>query len=338
MISIVIVGYNSQPHLKTCFDALYQSTTKDFSIIFVDNNSSDTSLAFIKKEYPNVIIIANNENHGFAKANNIGIARAIELKSEAVFLLNPDTAVDPHCLELLVKSSDEQSILQPIILLDPIARTTKVNTTGGVLSILGFSYCSDYKAAATDFTEEMQRPVASGAAMFIPTPIIKRLGGFDEQFFMYHEDIDLSWRARLLGYDIRLIPAAKVWHKYSFGRNDQKLYQVERNRILFLLKNFSLRYWLLLLPLFLLTELATCCYLALTGQAGIKFKSYRSLIELWPKIQATRSIIQKSRQKSDRELAPLLADRVQFSEMVIPLLKPYNGLVGLYWQMMRALF
>lgn len=337
MIAIVIVGYNSQPYLDNCLKSIYNSTYKNFKVIFVDNLSKDSSLTFIAENFPSVVVVANVTNEGFAKANNIGIEKAKALGAKAILLLNPDTALDAHCLELLQSRSDGKTILQPAILLDPQKRTDKINTTGGVLSVLGFSYCSDYQKSISKITESSERPIASGAAMFVPTAILNKIGGFDETFFMYHEDVDLAWRARLAGYKIQLIPQAKVWHDYSFGRNASKFFNVERNRIIFLLKNFSLRYWLLLLPLFLVTELGVCLFIAKDGLLLTKLKSYVALFKLWPTILKQRAKVQKMRQVSDRQLSGLLSDRIQFSEMAIPLLVPYNMFVGLYWRLMRTL-
>lgn len=337
MIAIVIVGFNSQRFLRTCLDSIFDSKFKDFKVIYVDNRSSDASLDFIAKNYPVVEVVANPDNYGFAKANNIGIEKAEKLGADGILFLNPDTAVDPDCLSILKKKDDGTSILQPAILLDPEKRTDKINTTGGVLSVLGFSYCSDYKRPISELTEETQRPIASGAAMYWPLALLEKVGGFDEAFFMYHEDVDLTWRARLAGYAIRFIPTAKVWHDYSFGRNASKFFHVERNRVMFLLKNFSLRYWILFLPLFLATEAGVMLFMAKDGMLGTKLRSYRSLLGMWGAIQKERTKIQQGRKVSDRELAPLLADSIQFSEMATPLLKPYNVVVGLYWRLIRTI-
>lgn len=336
MIAVIIVGYNSQRFLKTCLTSLQKSNTPH-TVIFVDNASTDNSVAYIKEHFPKTLLIESKKNLGFAGANNLGIEKALELNASAVFLLNPDTAVAPDCLSILQQNLNETELLQPAILLDPEKQTNLINTTGGVLSILGFSYCSDYKVPIEDLQTAHNRAIASGAAVVIPTSILKKIGLLDETFFMYHEDVDLAWRAKLAGYTIKLLPQAKVWHDYSFSRNATKLYYAERNRLIFLLKNFSLRYWILMLPLLALTELAICLYFAKDGLLPEKLKGYQEIINRWSAIQKQRERVQKLRTVSDRELAPLLADRVQFSEVDIPLLKPYNLLVNLYWKIVRPL-
>ncbi len=336
MIAIVIVGYNSQRHLEICFSSIKTAKGPKPLVIFVDNCSSDNSADWIQEHFPETIVIENSTNLGFAKANNVGIARAQELGADYIFLLNPDTALDPHCLAVLDEVANETTLLQPLILLDPKKKTDLINTTGGVLSILGFSYCSDYKKPA-DSAKKEKRPTGSGAAIWIPSAVIKNIGSLDDLFFMYHEDVDLTWRATLAGYTIETVPEAKVWHDYSFSRNSLKFFYAERNRLFFLLKNFSWKYLLLLAPLGLVTEIAICGYMLLQGQLGAKLKSYGSIIRHWPHLMKERGRVQRLRQKSDRELIHYLADHVQFSEVAVPLLQPYNGLVRFYWRLIRRI-
>ena len=255
MISIIIVGYNSLKYLDDCLSSLFESSYKNFEVIFVDNNSKDSSMSFIKKAFSTVEIIESKKNLGFAGGNNLGIKKALKNKSEYIFLLNPDTIIDKDCLEKLINKADDRTILQPLILLHENSKKTNlINTTGGYLNFLGFSYCSDYRLDKK-MAKEKDIAIASGAAVFIPAEILRKIGLFDESFFMYHEDVDLFWRARLFGHNIKLLPNALVWHKYSFSKNNKKIFYVERNRLLFLYKNFELKYWILILPIFIFNEI-----------------------------------------------------------------------------------
>ncbi len=336
MIAIIIVGYNSRRFLKACLESIKKSTVTDYKVIFVDNESTDTSVAYVKKSFPEVAVIQNDGNYGFAKANNIGIRHAMALGASAVFLLNPDTVIDADCLARLVRHNNKKTILQPLILLDPRRRTKRINTTGGVLTFLSFSYCSDYQESDT-IDLELDRPIGSGAALFIPTAVLKKIGLFDETFFMYHEDVDLTWRARLAGYTIRLVPEARVWHDYHFSRNQAKFFYVERNRLAFLVKNFSGRYLVACLPSLILNEFAVWAYCLKEGLAGMKWRSYGSLIRLTPRLMAARRMVQKTRRVSDRDLIGYLTPTVGFSEVTLPLLVPYNRLAGLYWNLTKSL-
>lgn len=331
MTAIIIVGYNSQPYLEACFNSLLSQTAKDLKIIFVDNNSTDDSVTYIRKRFPEVEVIANKENYGFAKANNIGIEAAMKQKMRHVFILNPDTIVDKDCLKRLLEEADDKTILQPLILLN--GTEDKINTSGGTLNFLGFSYCSDYKLPAKQVSKDRVLPTASGAAMLVPVKLLETVGLFDEELFMYHEDVDLAWRSRIAGFSIKLVPSAFVWHDYRFSHNPKKFYYVERNRLLFLLKNFGAWYRVAIFPAFLLNEIALLAYFTLKGSLGSKLQAYFGVIKLWPHVIASRQKLKKLRKKSDHELVQLLGSDMDFAEINIPLLSLYTKVLSLYWKL-----
>ena len=329
MTSIIIVGYNSKEDLKKCFDSIYSNTYTRFRVIFIDNGSSDGSLEYIKTNYAQIITI-KNKNTGYAGGNNVGIRKAIELKSKYVFLLNPDTIIDKECLSNLIKKADDQAILQPLILLNIDSKNTDlINTTGGHLNFLGFSYCGNYKQNKS-VAKEGDIAIASGAAVFIPAVILKKIGLLDESFFMYHEDVDLFWRARIYGFDIRLISNSIVWHKYSFSKNKMKMFYSERNRLLFLHKNFTLKYKILIFPIFLLNELLMIMYSLLNGWLLLKIKTYISIIFILYNSAYKKSEVILWKEKNEVAKRYLVTE-INFSEVSSVLFTPYNALTKIYW-------
>lgn len=335
MISIIVVGYNSKKDLRECFDSIYTSTYEKYRIIFVDNDSSDGSLEYVKNKYPNIITI-KNKNTGYAGGNNVGINKAIDLKSKYVFLLNPDTIIDKNCLGNLIKKADDGTILQPLILLNVDSKNTDlINTTGGHLNFLGFSYCSDYKRNRAE-AKEKDLAIASGAAAFIPTTIFNKIGLFDESFFMYHEDVDLFWRARLMGFNIRLIPDSIVWHKYSFSKNRNKMFYAERNRLLFLYHNFSFKYRLLIFPAFLINEIMIILYSIISGWGWAKLKAYFSFFTIQSK-EKTNKDFKKQLLARQSLLKIYINPEISFSEVKNPLFSPYNLLLRIYWKLIYVL-
>lgn len=330
MISIVIVGYNSKKDLEECFDSIFANTYKKFRVIFVDNDSSDGSFDFVKKSYPQIEAI-KNDNTGYAGGNNVGIKKALELKSDYIFLLNPDTIIDKECLSKLVLQADQKTVLQPLILLSLKGKNTDlINTTGGHLNFLGFSYCSQYRehksaAKAKDVA------LASGAAAFIPANVVKTTGLLDESFFMYHEDVDYFWRSRLLGFNIRLVPDALVWHKYLFSKNNQKMFYAERNRLVFLYKNFSLKYLILIFPALLLNELLMLVYSLLAGWFGQKIQSYASAVKLSRKELRFRKDNLTNIHKQEKKLQRFIKPEIKFSEINNPAMVLYSLFTRIYW-------
>lgn len=337
MIAAILVGWNSRDYLEDSLSSLTASRGVDLRVIFVDNASSDDSVEFIRSRYPDVTIIQNVENTGFCRGNNIGIEAALKLGAEAVFLVNVDTVVEPDCLRLLHAELREDRLVQPLILLHPRETDELVNTSGGTLHYLGFSYCSDYRRPSAGVNRERPMLIASGAAVLIPAPVLRKVGAFDESFFMYHEDVDLTWRARLAGYGIRLVPEAKVWHKYEFSRNSRKMTLGERNRWYFLLKNFQWKTLLLVLPFAVLNELLICLFALKEGWLGGKLGSYGTLLRRMPDLLRSRREIQRLRRVSDRELCTGMGAELQFSEVKIPAVVLYNAASRAYWNLVRRM-
>lgn len=330
MIGVILVGYNSRKYLPDCLSSLKNSDTDDYKIIFVDNNSTDDSVEYVRQHYPDTIIIQNDANEGFAQANNQGVDCALELGASAVFFLNVDTIIAPDCFKHIKLKLNQQTIIQPLILLHKEKKTERVNTSGGVMHYLGFSYCSDYNQPMARVAEK-QIPIASGAAMVVPKEILEKSGAFDPDFFMYHEDVDLSWRARLAGYTVQLVPQAKVWHKYTYNRNSGKFYYYERNRWFFILKNYSGMSLVLLAPMFFLNELAMWGYSLVTHQAKDKWRTYASLFQDRKKIKKSRHNVQSMRRVTDAKLFSSVTSTLKFEEMTLPALGAYSVLLKGYW-------
>ena len=327
----MIVSYNSKIFLEDCLSSIFASTVDNLVVYLVDNNSSDGSVNFAKKNYPAVRVIESKENLGFAGGNNLGIREALKHKPEHIFLLNPDTIIAKDCLAKLLEKADQKTVMQPLILIhDGTSKTDLINTTGNHLNFLGISYCDDYKKTST-VAQEKEITTASGAAVWFPASILRKIGLFDESFFLYHEDLDLCWRARLYGYNIKLIPDAKIWHKYSFSRNKNKFFYIERNRLLFLYKNFSWKYLILIFPAFLINEIAMILYSLPSGWFPLKMKSYYSAIQLLGKESKERKNNFSNHIKTETNLKNFINAEISFSEVKNPLFHPYNVILKLYW-------
>lgn len=336
MISIIIVGYNSRKDLKTCLDSVYKSSYKQFRIIFVDNGSNDNSVEFVKIKYPKVIVI-ENQNSGCPGGNNVGIKHALKIKSDYIFMLNPDATIEKDCLKNLIKASDQHTILQSLILLNIKGKNTHlINTTGDYLNFLGFCYCNNYRADLSIAKEE-DIVIASGAAVLIPAKVFKKIGFFDERFFMYHEAVDLFYRARLFGFNIKLIPSSLAWHKYSFSKNKSKMFYADRNRLLFLYRNFSTKYLLLTLPISIINEVLLVIYSLITGWFLQKIKVYFSVLRLLKSSSVQRKKNLPYIKKREREMKKFIGAKLSFSEITSPLFTPYNLLLKICWALIKPL-
>jgi GT2 family glycosyltransferase len=211
-------------------------------------------------------------------------------------------------------------------------KTNQINTTGSLVNYLGFSYCNDYKKDA-DQIQSKEVPSGSGAGMLIPADLVKKIGAFDERFFMYSEDLDLSWRARRAGYSIQLIPEAKLWHKYNFSKNKIKFYYAERNRLFFIFKNLEIKTLLLIFPILLINEILVLSLSAVQGWPIQKIHTYGSLIGQVGYIWREKKRGEMLSVRSDRDLKKYLSSELSFLEVKVPLMPIYEKIISLYWRL-----
>ncbi len=341
-IAIVIVTYNGREYLPDCFNSLAKQTLLPKEIIVIDNASQDDSVKYVKEKYSQVDLIENKKNLGFAQANNQGIEVALQNKADYIFLLNQDTICEPDCLENLVKGIEKQKnvfAVQPLILCWP--EKDKIQTAGDKIHYLGFGYCDGYKKPAKkDVIEKLETNLTygSGAGLFINVQALKKVGFLDKDLFLYHEDLDLCLRARFLNYDIKLVPEARIYHKYTEGIPKHRWYWSERNRQLTLLKFYKVPTLILIFPAWLFMELGILAYSLVSGWFLLKIKSYFSILLQIPKTLIKRRKIQKTRKITDKELVKYLEPRFKFAGFTHPLLQYIvNPVLGLYWQLIKKI-
>jgi GT2 family glycosyltransferase len=237
--SIVIPNFNGRRLLGLCLDALVHQTDSDFETIVVDNGSADDSVAFARERFPDVHVVELGNNHGFSGAMNAGIAEAT---GDAIAFLNNDAVPEHDWLEQLHGCLDRHP--------RAAAATAKLRNSRApdVLDGAGDGLTRSFlpfvrghgKRDGSSFEEELEVFAASGAASLWRGDLLRQLGGFDERFFAYYEDVDLSFRARLLGYECWYAPRAVAAHVRGGTAGDDlrfTLYHPARNRWFFLLKD-----------------------------------------------------------------------------------------------------
>lgn len=342
-VFIIIVNWNGKQYLDDCLSSLEDQTYKFFKTIIIDNNSSDDSVEFIKKKFIQIKIIQNTQNFGFAQGNNIGIKYALQNNADIIILLNNDTIVDKNWLQEMINTANSNKkigLVQAKIFIDNKDKKHIINTVGNNIHYLGFGYCGHYKEIDNgQFSKDTEITYAIGASLLIKKKVLYSIGMLDEKFFLYHEDLDLGWRARLFGFNIYLSNKAIVWHKYSFSKNKKKIYYLERNRLFFLLQNFELRTLCLILPAFLFIEIGLLFYSLLNGWFLLKLKSYIDVIKKIKIVIIHRKHIQKNRIVKDKELIKYLTDQIIFEDInSIILNKIINPLFKLYFIILKIIF
>lgn len=244
LVSIIVVNWNAKDYLDNCISSLLDQTYDNFEIILVDNASSDDSVNFVKTNFPQVKIIQNNDNVGFAEGNNIGIENSI---GTIIALFNPDAVADKEWLSILVNA---------------LQSSEKIAAVTGKMYYLGDQYGKDavfctwskiapLSATPTNFYDDeptSKVDYLSGAAMVVKREVLSKIGLLDKDYFLYFEETDMCARMIRGGYDLMYIPNALVWHAVSpLSNTSNKIYFMERSRIRFALKNFDLLY---LVPFF----------------------------------------------------------------------------------------
>lgn len=231
-ISIIIVNLNGKSYLASCLKSIEKNSYKNFEIILVDNNSTDGSIDFVRKNFPNVKIFKLNTNYGFAEPSNIGAKNA---KGELLYFLNNDTTLCHDSLAELIKiiQKPEIAICQSLLL----KPDNTIDSSGDFITTMGIPYSS--KKKATEITPILS---ARGASMMIKKQIFYELGGFDKQFFASFEDVDLGWRAWISGYKVFLVPTSTVYHLggKTVSMLDSKIrFHGTKNTLLLCLVNFE---------------------------------------------------------------------------------------------------
>ncbi|MEO0164981.1 MAG: glycosyltransferase family 2 protein [candidate division WOR-3 bacterium] len=239
-VSIVIVNWNSALDTITCIESLQRCSYVDFDLIVVDNGSQPEDVNLLEERCGRCVkIIRNETNLGFAGGVNKGIATALKNDSPFILLLNNDTVVDPEFLEILIShmvADPEIGIATPKI--NYYSAPAKIWSAGGYISKLrasGFSYGEGRGEAK--FSLPRTVTFASGCCMLIRTEMLKKVGLFDENYFLYLEDSDFCYRVVHHGYKILYVPESRIFHKVNMTSKKKSavlpLYYTTRNRLYF---------------------------------------------------------------------------------------------------------
>lgn len=304
LVSIILVSYNSMEDLAECIPSILSQTYTNYEIIIVDNASIDKTIEFIKTNYPNIKLVESKSNLGYAHGNNVGFKCA---KGEYVVVLNPDTVTDPewlyHLIRPLEECNDISLTTSKIMMYD---HRDIINTCANHPHFTGLDFCRGLYEKGSHFSKPEEVGSISGCSFAIRRDIFEELDGFDSDFFLYLEDVDLSWRARLLGYKIMYIPTSILYHKFRLSVAPWKQYYLERNRYTMLIKNYNMKIIILIIPALLMTELMTWVYALSHGFSHVheKLRSYSWVITNLNKIVAKRHNIQ--RKIGDKEFIRLL--------------------------------
>lgn len=313
-VSIIIVNYNSGDDLSGCLHSLFESDQASAEIIVVDNASTDGSFETNRNSFPQVLWISNSKNLGFGAACNLAAEYG---RGEYLAFLNPDTRVTPGWLDALIAVLDANPnaglVTPKILLLDSPGR---INTCGNDVHISGLTLCRGLGTSQNDFNQLEAVDAVSGAAFVIRKELFELLKGFDESYFLYMEDTDLSWRARLNGWQILFVPQSVVFHDYRLTFGPCKVFYQERNRYMMLMKCLRWPSLFGLLPTLLLAEIVTWGFCLLRDTHGLwgKCRAYAWFLSNLQIVMQARHQLRSLCKVPDEVLLRTTSHRLMFEQ------------------------
>jgi GT2 family glycosyltransferase len=328
-VSVVVVNYNGLDYLERCLGSLrgLSYPSERVEIIFIDNNSKDGSVEYVRERFPECRIVVNDTNTGFSPAVNQGARLA---SGQYLALLNNDAEADPGWLTAAVQHLeivDRVACVASKILRDD--RST-IDYAGGEMAFYGHGFARGNREQDSGAYDEVRPTLfASGGAMIVRTEVFVQTGGFDETYFAFFEDVDFGWRLWVLGYDVLYVPDSVVYHRHHgtiarFGYPRER-YLLERNALRTVFKNYDDELLARVLPgtvtLTLMRGLADKVMelpdyriledappierVQLTPLAGAHLAAIRDWALFLDDLIVKRTVIQELRQREDREIVRL---------------------------------
>jgi GT2 family glycosyltransferase len=256
-VAVVVLGYNSLAYLQKFIPSILKTKYENFTLVYVDNGSSDDSASYVKEHFPEVEIFRIYVNKGFANGYQASLPY---INSEYYVLLNSDVAVTEDWLTILMEKMEEDTDIgacQPKMLHEPEPELFDyAGASGGFIDAFCYPFCRGRLFHRFESDEKQYDQVcevfwASGACMLIRSALYHKLGGLDELFYAHMEEIDLCWRIKNAGYKILVVPKAVVYHVggsvISYG-SFSKIFHNYRNTLIMMTKNLRLRELIVLLP------------------------------------------------------------------------------------------
>lgn len=272
LVYVMTLSWNRQAETLACLRSMRQLRFANKRLLLVDNGSRDGTPESVGQTMPNVEIIVNERNRGFAAGCNRGIRHALRQGADYVLLLNNDTEIDQEALGHLIDLSDAGvGITAPKIYYAD--EPTRIWSVGGKRHPLTLEKTGDARGEIDrgQWEEVLERDYIVGCAMLLSQHLLTKVGLFDERFFMYYEDSDLCLRGRQAGFRILLAPQAHVWHKVatSSGGTDSpnERYWMARSSVLFFHKHVRGARWSIVLPYRTASAIKTTLRLLANGKS-----------------------------------------------------------------------
>ena len=308
---VIIPNFNGADFIADCLRSLEQQSIP-LNIVVVENGSSDGSVELIESKFPKVTLLQQPKNLGFAGGVNVGIRHALENGAEFILLLNNDSVAEENWAEKLITALKQQPKLG-IATSKMIANThpAHIDSTGEQYSTWGLAFPRGRNSTDLDKYDDAKVSIfgASGGASAYRADMFTEIGLFDEDFFAYYEDVDLSFRAQLAGWKVAYVPSAVVHHQ--IGATAKKMrgfstYQAFKNQPWVILKNLPFALWLSVWPRFALAYVFFMLSAIVKGKGLYALRGWLASVLFIPKKLVQRISIQRGRKVTASQLNSLL--------------------------------
>lgn len=309
LVSIIIVNWNGRKWLQGCLDSIQNQRYKHFEVIFVDNSSTDDSIEYVRKTFPDVLILPQTENLGFAAGNNAALKAA---RGELLLLLNNDILAPPDFLEKFVNEFESiPRIGAAQSKMVQMHEPDKLDSCGSywTASTFLFHYGNGKPQQEPAYNRPFPVFTNKGASMLIRRDLVDQIGLFDDDFWCYYEETDFCHRVWLSGYECWYLPSAVMSHAGGGTslsiENSYIQFHNFKNKLLSFLKNFQLKSFLSVLPPYLAIGIGLSMMWLIQGKYRLSTIFIRSIfwnIRHFRKTLHKRAEIQSLRKLTDQEL------------------------------------
>jgi GT2 family glycosyltransferase len=332
-LSVLIVAWNSGDHLAQTLPAVVSELGEGDEVILVENCPGDGSAEVARRLAPAARILRPGRNSGFAAGCN---AAAEEARGDLLVILNPDAVPLAGFGAAIRQPWDGDWTAWQALVAD--GDGALVNSWGNPVHFTGIVWAGGHGRPLSEAPPAREVPALSGACLAIRRDSWRRLGGFPSEFFLYHEDVDLSIRMRMRGWKIGIEPAAVVAHDYDFSASPDKWRWLERNRLAFLVRTYPGPLLALLAPALLATELALLAASLAGGWGRQKLEADLQALRWLPRLLRERRRIQRQRAVGLAEFASWLTPELDSPFIPAPARSGIAGLARrIYWRAVRLL-
>ena len=316
LVSIIILNFNAGKLLLNCIESLTKLAYQNIELIIVDNVSTDNSQNQCKEKFPQVKLIQNKKNSGYCGGNNVGIKNA---NGEFIIILNPDTIVESNLIDKLLGAYNihGEGLYQPKIL--SLEDKTILQSTGNMIHVFGFGFARDKgNQDNNEIKETTKIGYAAGTCLFALKETFLKLKLFDEFLFLYHDDLDIGWRASQKEINSYIVPQTTIYHaeSYSLKWSKKKFFWLERNRRYCLMTHYSPNTLKIIKKELWITELLIWAVYFSKGYLTAKIKAELELRKNKKFIIKKQIEIENEKRISDVELIKTFPDRIEIPKFV----------------------